>query len=82
MAREWFVSNHGAIPIYRRKNSSFSVQRVMDPTGPGAKYTKRWALFDGLQRVWELQAMPDPAGAILQADEWLQEHDLIRRYQR
>lgn len=78
MASEWFVLS-GAVPAYCRGNTKYSVRRVMDPSGT-SRYTKRWALFNGRQRVWELQAMPDAGGAILQAEGWLKEHELLRRY--
>lgn len=78
---KWYVNNRGPIPVYKLANSRYSVRRVIDPSGL-TRNEKRWALYCDRQRVWELQAMPDPQGAIAQAENWLMEHEIIRRYRQ
>ena len=62
----------GEIPRYIKAGTKYSVRRVLDPCG--RRLSKRWALYRGEHRVWELQAEMDAFSAMRQADDWLKEY--------
>lgn len=71
----------GGIPSYWRLGSGgYNLRRVFEP-GRGRVLNKHWALFKGRFRVWELQSMADRDGAMAQAEQWLQEHDIVKHDQ-
>lgn len=67
----------GEFPRYwRRHSSGYNVRRVLEPSG-GKRLDKRWALFRGDRRVWEVQALPDRDVAIEAAEAHLKEAGIV-----
>lgn len=66
----------GGIPkYYRIASGGYNLRRVMEPEG--RRLVKRWALYHGPSRVWEIQAMSDRDAAMAQAEAWLREQEIV-----
>lgn len=65
--KRYYREAPGETPAEKR----YSLRRVMDIAPPGQASRRRWALFAGNQRVWEVQPVGNAGAAIQAAEDWI-----------
>lgn len=72
MKELWIPRRVGSVTRWHRDApGGYTLRYVMEPGAPGKPAMRRWALFKGDKRVWEVQAMPHISAAIEQAEDWI-----------
>ena len=69
---------YGIPRYYRIGAGKYSLRRVMEPKGGTNVMQTKWALYCKEGRVHELQALGDRDAALVQAENWLKENNLVR----
>lgn len=74
----WIEKNHEGMKRYYRETPGkppaerqYSLRRVMDLAPPGQASRRKWALFAGNQRIWEVQPVGSIDAAIAAAEDWI-----------
>lgn len=68
----WIPKESGTLTRYYRQGPGhYNLRRVMDMVTPGKPARRKWALFAGDTRIWEVQPDGLLSGAIAAAESWL-----------
>lgn len=76
LERLWVPRRVGTVTRYYRERRDgvpglYNVRHVMEPGSAGKPSGRKWALFYGDSRIWEVQPHTMLSTAIEAAEEWL-----------
>lgn len=68
----WIPRKAGSVTRWHRDTpGGYTMRHVMDPSPTGRPAERKWALFCGDNRVWDVQPAPHLGAAIEQAEQWI-----------
>lgn len=68
----WIQRKVGNVTRYHRDApGGYNMRRMMEPAGVGKPQRRKWALFCGDNRVWDVQPHELLSAAIEEAEAWL-----------
>lgn len=68
----WIPRKVGSITRYHREGKGgYNMRRMMEPAVNGKPQRRKWALFCGDKRVWDVQPHEMLSTAIDEAEAWL-----------
>lgn len=68
----WVPQDRGVLMRYIRTGAGrYSLRRVMDPAPAGKPQRRKWVLYSGERRIWDVQPEGTIKGAIEAAEDWL-----------
>lgn len=56
---------------YRDGAGKYSLRRVMDPAPAGKPQRRKWVLYSGERRIWDVQPEGTIKAAVAAAEDWL-----------
>lgn len=56
---------------YRDGAGTYSLRRVMDPAPAGKPQRRKWVLYSGERRIWDVQPEGTIKSAVAAAEAWL-----------
>lgn len=70
----WIPRKNGGVTRYHRDGpGGYNMRHVMEPAIPGKPGRRKWALFSGDRRIWEVQPHGLLSTAIEAAEAWITE---------
>lgn len=67
----WVPVKVGSATRYIRDRGNYSMRRLMEPAAEGEPRRRKWTLFCGDNRVWDVQPAGLLSTAIEEAEAWL-----------
>lgn len=68
----WTPRKAGEMTRYYRDGAgSYSLRRVMDPAPAGKPQRRKWVLYSGERRIWDVQPEGTIKSAVAAAEAWL-----------
>ena len=68
----WIPRGHGSVTRYHRDGQGgYNMRHVMEPAAPGKPGRRKWALFSGDRRLWDVQPHGMLSVAIEAAEAWI-----------
>lgn len=68
----WVPQKVGAMTRYHRTGAGkYSLRRVMDPAPAGKPQRRKWVLYCGERRIWDVQPEGTIKAAVAAAEDWL-----------
>ena len=68
----WVPQKIGVMTRYNRTGAGkYSLRRVMDPAPAGKPQRRKWVLYSGERRIWDVQPEGNINSAVKAAEAWL-----------
>lgn len=68
----WIPNGEGTQKRYNRDSAGkYNMRHLMEPAPPGTAMRRKWVLFKGDKRVWEVPACTLLSAAIGAAEDWI-----------
>lgn len=68
----WIPNGEGTQKRYNREGTGkYNMRHLMEPAVPGKPMRRKWVLFKGDNRVWEVHACTLLSAAIGAAEDWI-----------
>lgn len=68
----WVPQSKGVMTRYIRTGAGkYNLRRVMDPAPAGKPQRRKWVLYSGEHRIWDVQPEGNINSAIKAAEAWL-----------
>ena len=67
----WVPRQVGQATRWHRDGSRYTMRYAMEPGAGARPHSRKWVLYAGDDRVWEVQPMEHLSAAIEAAEEWI-----------
>lgn len=67
----WVPRKVGAATRYYRETGNYSLRHMMEPAAQGKPRRRKWTLFCGDNRVWDVQPTDLLSAAIDESEAWI-----------